>query len=809
MSDSQHTKRSVAVILVLLLAVLSFAANAGAQIYEIVDLGTLGGAESSARSINEKGSVVGWSYTNGTTGKSGFLWRPSVGMTNLGSLGGVTDAQSVNNADHVVGSSGGAAFLWQNGVMTNLGIAGNAVATCINDSGQIVGAFNPSDPRAFLWQNGTSTTLSGLGGVTVATAINERGNIAGFSNFGGGDRRVIIWRGGTSRSDTGRQGESAGMNNLDWITGRASSGQAFLWNTSNFILFGPGEGKDVSDHGWVVGELQFPGLAGLRAFLWKDDNTNGVAETGEVRDLNDLIPPASGWFLSAAQGINNFGAIVGEGIYEGKKRAFLMRQPLAPAILLQPTNRLVLPDTEVTFSVGFYGDPLPSFQWYFNGTNMLAGQTNASLVLSNVQFAQAGNYAVTVSNAFGTTISSNATLVVFDIATASPDSDIDGDSLSDYAEVFIHGTNPLKPDSDGDSIPDSWEIQYGLNPRVNDANDDRDLDGLTSLQEYQNRAAGYRPDRVDSLGDGRNDFERLFGTRTNRMYYDRTDRLVGLESSRGVSFAYQYDGNGNLVRQTVLSRITETNGLPVLWSFLNGLTSDRPSHGLFGDADGDGWSNYQEWKASTSPTNQVDVPKAGSAPQTPPIAQVLPADGVVGALALVLVRLWDAEGSPSLPELQFQTDGSTNWTDAVILFVDSAPWSTNSFVIAPPTGMNHVLCWNAATNFPPGTSNSVWLRARATDITTNGGWSQPVAYRVEIPIGPHEPPRFVQPVVQPDGSFHATLEGQVGGRYIIQASTNLVDWGSVTNVTHSSPTILFRDPAATNLNRRFYRVVSP
>ena len=367
-------------------------------------------------------------------------------------------------------------------------------------------------------------------------------------------------------------------------------------------------------------------------------------------------------------------------------------------------------------------------------------------------------------------------------------------------------------DTDGDRMPDSWELQHGLNPLVNDANDDIDFDGLTNLQEYRyglTHTNQLNPQTLFSQPGVSDYWTFTGGGSTNRMYYDRIDRLIGLESSRGVSFAYQYDGNGNLVRQTVLSRITETNGLPVLWSFLNGLTSDRPSHGLFGDADGDGWSNYQEWKASTSPTIQVDVPKAGSAPQTPPIAQVLPADGVVGALALVLVRLWDAEGSPSLPELQFQTDGSTNWTDAVILFVDSAPWSTNSFVIAPPTGMNHVLCWNAATNFPPGTSNSVWLRARATDITTNGGWSQPVAYRVEIPIGPHEPPRFVQPVVQPDGSFHATLEGQVGGRYIIQASTNLVDWGSVTNVTHSSPTILFRDPAATNLNRRFYRVVSP
>ena len=104
------------------------------------------------------------------------------------------------------------------------------------------------------------------------------------------------------------------------------------------------------------------------------------------------------------------------------------------------------------------------------------------------------------------------------------------------------------------------------------------------------------------------------GQATNRMVYDRIDRLVGLESSRGYSIAYRYDGNGNLVRQTVLSRAWETNGLPALWSFLNGLPGTA---GPYNDNDDDGWSNYQEWKAGTSPTNRLDVPKPGSSPRRP------------------------------------------------------------------------------------------------------------------------------------------------------------------------------------------------
>lgn len=39
-------------------------------------------------------------------------------------------------------------------------------------------------------------------------------------------------------------------------------------------------------------------------------------------------------------------------------------------------------------------------------------------------------------------------------------------------------------DSDGDGIPDSYEMAHGLNPAVNDAGGDRDDDGLTNLGEF-------------------------------------------------------------------------------------------------------------------------------------------------------------------------------------------------------------------------------------------------------------------------------------------------------------------------------------
>ena len=45
-------------------------------------------------------------------------------------------------------------------------------------------------------------------------------------------------------------------------------------------------------------------------------------------------------------------------------------------------------------------------------------------------------------------------------------------------------------DTDGDGMPDSWELANGTNPNVSDGASDPDADGLNNLQEYQ---AGTNP----------------------------------------------------------------------------------------------------------------------------------------------------------------------------------------------------------------------------------------------------------------------------------------------------------------------------
>jgi hypothetical protein len=85
--------------------------------------------------------------------------------------------------------------------------------------------------------------------------------------------------------------------------------------------------------------------------------------------------------------------------------------PTAPTITAQPTNQTVVVGQAAMFSVSATGAMPLSYQWFFD-SNAIAGQTNSMLVLNNVQLTNAGIYAVVVSNAVSSVLSSNATLVV-------------------------------------------------------------------------------------------------------------------------------------------------------------------------------------------------------------------------------------------------------------------------------------------------------------------------------------------------------------------------------------------------------------
>jgi probable HAF family extracellular repeat protein len=99
----------------------------GGTVYTWTDMGTYGGASTTANGLNNKGEVVGGYFVSG-----GFhAWRYSGGVfTDLGTMGGViSEANAINDSGQITGRSQIAngnevAFLYQGGLFTNIGSLG-------------------------------------------------------------------------------------------------------------------------------------------------------------------------------------------------------------------------------------------------------------------------------------------------------------------------------------------------------------------------------------------------------------------------------------------------------------------------------------------------------------------------------------------------------------------------------------------------------------------------------------------------------------------------------------------------------------
>lgn len=178
------------------------------------DLGTLGaGTDAQGYLINERGQVVGVSYTNAipsavcanvgyllTTGS--FIWDKKNGMKDLGGFGGTcTLASDINNRGQIVGGSALPGdsifhpFVWDAETgMTTLGTpdGGYGGAGALNENGDVVGsaADNSSVVHALLWRKrGGKWRMTDLGtfagGCPFASSVNASAQVVGFDSCAG------------------------------------------------------------------------------------------------------------------------------------------------------------------------------------------------------------------------------------------------------------------------------------------------------------------------------------------------------------------------------------------------------------------------------------------------------------------------------------------------------------------------------------------------------------------------------------------------------------------------------------------------
>jgi probable HAF family extracellular repeat protein len=319
------------------------------SVYAVTDLGTLGGTYSYANGINSLGQIVGFSYMPGDNASHAFLWQNGV-MTDLGTLPGGSNsfAYGINDAGQIVGASYVAdgttrAVLWENGVIKDLGTLGgsSSLAQAINNHGEIVGwaAALPDDmPHAFRWENGVMTDLGKLtGDSSLAFGINDNGQIAGYSDTipGQFSPHAILWdEAGLHDLGTlpGGAGSTAlGINEYGQIIGKAKIGNpdephfAFLWENGVMKSLGglPGARGSAGQ-----GINRFTQIVGTSTVNFKAQAY--VFFNGQMFNVNNVYPKSqSGWFFSVATGINDAGQIIGMGYGPNGQHAYLLR-PVNP-----------------------------------------------------------------------------------------------------------------------------------------------------------------------------------------------------------------------------------------------------------------------------------------------------------------------------------------------------------------------------------------------------------------------------------------------------------------------------------------------
>ena len=292
---------------------------------KIVDLGTLqdeGGFQSGAEAVNSRGQVVGWTqnrvpdpYSMGASSNFYNFYQP-------------IEYYQMR------------AFIWQDGVMQDLGTLGtgtDAFAMAINERGQVTGiAYTNSTPNEvvtdcnsqtaapiptvepFLWENGTMIDLGSLGGVCgIPFWIDNSGQVVGESyppsNQGS---HAFLWRKDEGMEDLGTLG---GLNSVavminesgsvvggsDTPTGEPSP-HAFLWNGSMHDLGAlngcASTAWGINARGQVVGNSGVgPGCPTQIGFLWE--------KGGPMVDLNSLLVPGPNPLVIAAIEINDQGEI--------------------------------------------------------------------------------------------------------------------------------------------------------------------------------------------------------------------------------------------------------------------------------------------------------------------------------------------------------------------------------------------------------------------------------------------------------------------------------------------------------------------
>jgi probable HAF family extracellular repeat protein len=340
--------------------------------YKVIDLGTLGGANSESTQLNYYGTVAGDAesgipdlfapncWNNECAVEYAFKWRDGR-RTVLGSLaknansipfsendwGWEAGMSETGLLDDSLGTPQYAPVLWKNGKIINLGTLGGAsgLATSVNNRGEVVGGVSNGVPdtlsyldvdnwgfgpfpantqtRAFVWANGLLFDLGTLGGAdSIALFNDDKGQVVGlsyvddvpvFGTFPG--TATFLWERGEMKNIGGLGGHFTGAR---WLNNRGEIvGVSNLINDPPFPHAFLWDGRSVRDLGTLGGDWS------TADFVTDNGLITGYSETvAGTHDLGhpylwrdnhmiDLGPPAVGFNCAAGTSANIHAQVVG------------------------------------------------------------------------------------------------------------------------------------------------------------------------------------------------------------------------------------------------------------------------------------------------------------------------------------------------------------------------------------------------------------------------------------------------------------------------------------------------------------------
>lgn len=312
-----------------------------------------------------------------------FLWRNGhmadlhilPGTDQTATIADTSRAESINNRNEIVGEvvvegtiqDTPHARLWRGGWWTPVapndealfGLPGSE-SYKINDRGTILGQAveeaakvaltGPGGPtykaKPFLFRAGHVQPVNFLCGF----GINNRGNLCGCVKRGDHHAHLVLRRNSRDQ-DLGTLTvlgypcfTGIVLNDKDMVAGTLTNSfyedsdphidnrhnlppRAAWWHQGAWHLLPntldhfAGSVHGINNAGQIVGEVYQTPVTGE---LWPSPSVAILWEGGKALDLNQLIPPSSGWKLESATGINNLGQIVGFGQVGGRRIGFLL-----------------------------------------------------------------------------------------------------------------------------------------------------------------------------------------------------------------------------------------------------------------------------------------------------------------------------------------------------------------------------------------------------------------------------------------------------------------------------------------------------